>query len=214
MLTLTSHVQETRQSVERVIESFLDLPEGWHYGRGQSATQRACEDALKIARLFRNKGANIIEAFPDVDGGILVCGLHASDDVEVLCRADNQFFDMFHENNDVVIHDVVSVSLQDVEQYVAGLSWKSYDYYIQNISGKAKTALQVWPSRNPVMGEFRLFVPPALKKKAKPNVGTSVPTILKELREIHQFFGGSTLQTCRPMLLSTTKTAGTMTFAT
>ena len=112
---------DTPHSAEQVIGSFLDLPEGWHYGEGRNATKAAYRTALEVDRLFQNSKARIIEAFPDLDGGVSVCGRYENEDLEVFCSPDGLRLSLCHEVDDVPACEVEDVTIEDVRDYINGL---------------------------------------------------------------------------------------------
>jgi hypothetical protein len=120
------------KSASRLIESFLDLPDGWHFGEGRGATEAAVAVAKKVDALFLNIKARAIEAFPCVDGGITVCGRYKNEDLEVLCRPDGHLMDIWHEKDDHLIVEENDLSSKDVTDYVEALSWgsRSSAYFI------------------------------------------------------------------------------------
>src|SRR5688500_3315166 len=54
------------------INSFLNLPKGWHYGSGVPMSEITTEIALEFNEYAENYGL-VTEAFPGVDGEILLC---------------------------------------------------------------------------------------------------------------------------------------------
>lgn len=54
------------------VNSFVELPEGWHYGEGVSPTVEICQNATKLLRVADFLGITRANAFPGVDGQIQV----------------------------------------------------------------------------------------------------------------------------------------------
>lgn len=105
-----------------LIRSFSELKNGWHYGSGQGATEIATNSALAVDRLLQKYYAHNIEAFPDVDGGILVSGYFGNETLEAFCDPNGRI-DLHHEDNDISINDIEDISLIGVEEYLESKSW-------------------------------------------------------------------------------------------
>ncbi len=118
MQTVESH----SSSVKDVINSFLDLPRGWHYGQGRGATGAAVKAALRVDRLFQESKAHSIEAFPDVDGGILICGRWENEDVEIICFPDGVRFSLCHDKDDSLELEHECITFDDVSECMQRLS--------------------------------------------------------------------------------------------
>lgn len=55
------------------IQSYLNLPAGWHYGKGGPANSDTVFLAARAEAMLREAGYET-DSFPGVDGEILVCG--------------------------------------------------------------------------------------------------------------------------------------------
>ena len=109
------------RSAESVINSFWRLPDGWQYGEGKGATKGACQTALQVNALFCRTKARVIEAFPDLDGGILVCGRYKDEDLEVFCSPDGVQLGVCHEKDDELIYRQDDLTVADIREYIAKL---------------------------------------------------------------------------------------------
>lgn len=170
-----SNAPETPRSARRVIESFLELPEGWHFGEGRNATDAAFMTALEIDRLFQKSKARIIEAFPDTDGGVSVCGRFQNEDLEVFCSPDGLRLSLCHEKDDDPIYEVENAKFEDVREYITEWSWawKSSDYCIRNFIVSKESDSRAGHLRTPPMGqEPQFFAHSALVKRVGRNAGT------------------------------------------
>ena len=57
------------------IYSFTALPRGWHYGEGCAPDLGQAVTAVQVANLLCMTGAERLNAFPDVEGGVLLLSL-------------------------------------------------------------------------------------------------------------------------------------------
>ena len=196
MNQITTHRQQNFEALLRFVEansdnrvarqilSFRDLPEGWHYREGRGATERAIVAALKINSLFGEYGATTVEAFPEIDGGILVSGYHSDHTLDVLCTEAGRIA-LVHEIGDEVHYEKDEVEIEGFVQYLRRLSWrakefprgllKSSDFCIQDITAERKGASRVPPSRIPPTAVvFRSSTQNAPKPLAAPNADTYI----------------------------------------
>jgi len=170
---------EAVASQEAQIRSFAQLPNGWHYGEGRGATDKAVATAVGANSLLLMHGAHDVEAFPDVEGGILLSGYHGDHTLEILCDPSGRM-DMLHEANDEVVKDRGRVSLEEVDAYIRGLEWTPknlFVYFIQCTSASERDASRVWLSSHPPVEGYRSSTPGALWTIAAENVPISVGTI-------------------------------------
>ena len=187
------------------IRSFARFPDGWHYGSGVAATEAAVAMALEVDSLFVQWGAQVIEAFPDIDGGALVSGYYGKQTLDVLCKASGEIA-MTYEPDDDTVEDERRVSRDEVEQFLRGLEWKpesSFDCYITSSSASILDASRATPSRNhPGRWEgFRSLTCNALSNSVEVSAHMSEATT-QVLLDHRSYFGGSILGFCpSPVLL-------------
>ena len=113
------------KSAAPIIDSFMGLPEGWHYGEGRGATEAAAKAAKKVDTLFLETEARTIEAFPGIDGGVAVYGFYEDQHVEVVCHPGGRRMELYREIDDEPVYENDDIALDDVIDYVEGLSWGS-----------------------------------------------------------------------------------------
>ena len=183
-----------RDTTKRKILSFAELPIGWHYGSGVAATHEAIAAALEIPSLLADAGADAIEAFPDVDGGVLVSGYHDKQTLDVLCDKVGAMT-MVYERDDNTMEDPHSVSLDQLREYLGDLGWKlekSSVCFTIDITATTAVASRVPRSKNRlVKGEaFRLWTSSAPLSLPDPNANTS-RSFIKALLETPPFSGVS-----------------------
>ena len=185
---------ENAKSASLAIDSLLELPEGWHYGEGRGAARGAADTAREIDACFLRLDVRAIEVFPCLDGGILVCGRHKNEDVEVLCHQDGRLIDLCHEINDDPVHEESDITFQQAARYLEELSWekKSSDWFTQDISAKTREGLKAKLSKIRMMVAGPLyFAQSAHGRSVDQNVVMlSISTTQKPLAR-HQFYGGS-----------------------
>ena len=167
--------QTPSRSASRLIESFVELPDGWHFGEGRGATETAVAAAKKVDTLFLNTDARVIEVFPCVDGGIMVCGRYENEDVEILCRPDDDLMDLWHEKDDQLVAENNDLSPEDVADYVEALSWgsRSSAYFIPGTLVETGNALRAQHFKILVTAqEFRCFALSAHERRVEASAAT------------------------------------------
>ena len=210
------NVQVDSRSAKSVMGSFRRLPDGWHYGEGKGATNGAYLAALQVNALFCSTNVRVIEAFPELDGGIMVCGRYKEEDLEVFCSSDGVQLSVCHERDDKPIYQQDDLTVADVRRYIARLPWalKSYDSCIHSTIVGTSNDFKALHSETQVMAaEFRSFAPAAHARPTARNAVTYSPAIIPSRQEYLQFSGGSilriypTLQCWNPHLQFVTQTA-------
>jgi hypothetical protein len=109
--------------VVRSILSFRNLESGWHFGQGKPATSSAIGIALELQRTLREMGAEQIEAFPRIDGGIVVSSIKGGDVVDVTCNPDGSL-GLYIERNDAELVDLDSTDRYTLHSLVRFLNWR------------------------------------------------------------------------------------------
>lgn len=59
--------------VQDKIKAYTYLEDGWHYGEGRNSFPKATEVALFLVEEFKRKGWEKMDAFPDINGSVLLC---------------------------------------------------------------------------------------------------------------------------------------------
>ncbi len=146
--------------VKKEINSFTDLPKGWHFGEGVGANETAVKATHDVHNLMIENGAEEIEVFPAIDGGVLISGYFDNESLDVSCRP-NEGMEIVHEIDDNLKYEKEGLCLNDVKKYLEELNWskRSYGYYIQNISASEKNDLPV-----------KLFNPPAINPGSRSSI--------------------------------------------
>jgi len=76
---------------EQKIRDFYSLPVGWHYGDGIAPTSDMIAKAVQYEALYRLLGYPITDAFPGIDGEIMVTAYHGDYYVELTLEVDGLF---------------------------------------------------------------------------------------------------------------------------
>lgn len=161
MLLLTS---ETDNFTLRLLE-ILNLPDGWYFGKGRAPSLTCVAMAALSGHLMRQAGADKQEIFPSEDGGILVCGYHNNDTMEVFCGPSNLFRFSF-DINDQEKEYSEGLTLPLLKEKIRRYSWKKenlFDYCIPNTIVQRRSDTSASPFRIPVIRESRWSAPIALR---------------------------------------------------
>jgi hypothetical protein len=75
----------------RKIESFRNLSHGWNFGEGVAFGQQVIEAALRLLAHLESYGYTETDAFPGLEGEILVKGYGRTDRVELIAESDGSF---------------------------------------------------------------------------------------------------------------------------
>lgn len=189
-----SVVAESGASQSAKIRSFAQLPDGWHYGEGCAATEQAVTAALDVNAQFLMHVPDAVEAFPAVDGGVMVCGYWGGHMLEIVCGPGGRL-DMVHELDDEVAAERSDVSLDEVTAYMGEKGWTPKTnlsgYSTLGTSVDIRGASRVWlSSHHRPEGEF-LYSTHDVPSKA---AGVSAITLRHStpgLPDIRSYSGGS-----------------------
>lgn len=170
-----SEADDALSAITQRILSFGSLEAGWHFGEGRPATDRAVSAALAVLSVLH---CYEVEAFPGVDGGILVAAYHDTEVLEARCEPDGRI-GFWHEVSDEAIEERENVRLQEIDNYVGGLAWvpkksNSYESCILSITAREGAGSPASPSGAPrrmVVSPFSMQRVP--KEKAAASANTS-----------------------------------------
>lgn len=187
------HLGQSR-SAAAAIESFLDLPDGWQYGEGRGATEAAHDTALKIDALLLRTGARVIEAFPYLDGGILVCGRYANEDVEVSCEPDGLTLSLCHAMDDEPHYEEDDCNFDFISDYIKRLPWalRLFVYSTPDTTVRIKADTSALRFRVPAgIGGFPASALGVPEEQAEVSANTSWLVITRTCPAISRSFGAS-----------------------
>ena len=180
------------------IRAFATLPDGWHYGEGRGATDGAITAAIEIDALFMMGGVEEVEAFPGIDGGILLTGYRGPDTLEIRCNPFGQM-DLLHETGDKVVCEQSGMTQHGIIKYVGEIGWaptKSSDYSIQCTTASAWIDSQARRSSPDQMEAFQSSIPGVLLTTAVMSAVTLLITTAKVL--VLGRFSGESIQLSYP----------------
>src|SRR6266568_6227153 len=83
------------------IRDFLRLTDGWHYGRGDAPAPDIVSESLRIHSMMVAAGFRDTDAFPGIDGEVLLTAYQDSHYIEIMVEIDARVT-FTHELNDVV----------------------------------------------------------------------------------------------------------------
>jgi hypothetical protein len=89
-------------STQSKITGFLKLPVGWHYGKGRAPSKDFVAKALVYVSFYNLLGIEKTDAFPGIDGEIMVTGYYGTNVIETTLELDGTFR-FCHEKGDVEI---------------------------------------------------------------------------------------------------------------
>jgi hypothetical protein len=141
------------------LNALLDLPDGWHYGSGKKVRRELVELTKAILPRLRAMGAKSFEAFPVLDGGVMLSAyrdavdvdiiIHEADKVSLVVEAgDVELFEASELHIDVAIGIIgdnkwlSDGSSGSPTQYIIATSLT--DLSLQRLAGQATT--MVYPS--------------------------------------------------------------------
>jgi hypothetical protein len=147
------------------IRSFARLPPGWHYGAGKAALQETIDLAREYLLLFAQLGFVETDAFPGVDGEIMVSAYRGGHCVEVTLELDSTFtlthqFDGSDRYHGAGLSSVTaSQTLSTISEKINQEACATSDWYIPGTTISTRVDSKTWHSRGPAMGVVRQSSP-------------------------------------------------------
>ncbi len=176
------------------IRAFGSLSEGWHYGRGNASSENIIEECLRIHSRMIGVGFHETDAFPGIDGEVLLTAYHEYHYIDILVELDG-CVTITHEIGDTVVSrkgGLSEASCREELVKMAGDIWKPSASYTFDTSIIRGGALRVWHSRTRQKTEVsRSLNKNAYFRQALAFANTSRHTIERPL-VIPSFFGHST----------------------
>jgi|WetSurMetagenome_2_1015567.scaffolds.fasta_scaffold118454_2 hypothetical protein len=153
---------ESRNISEQKILSFINLPQGWHFGEGVPSSHEAAKYALSILYLAQTCSFQT-DAIPGLNGEIQVICYNEDDRLEFTIEPDNTIT-FIHERDGQEISYYEGMNLRDtlikLNEYRGRVCDLSESSIHPNISG-TREDLAVWHSQVPPTGAaFQLFPSP------------------------------------------------------
>ena len=179
------------------IKSFEHLSPGWNYGRGGPISPSVISDATAFLWKFALSGLNDTDAFPGINGEVMVTAYEGEHYVEAIVEADGSI-SLTYEVNDVENFSKERMDSEEATrklQEISGGIWNMFDFCIRTISTPTldKIGSRVWLSEIPLMEVGHpLSNALALTQPAAAFVTTYDVTTPLGLQTNHPFFGNLT----------------------
>lgn len=144
---------------DRKIRSFGSFSPGWHYGRGVPAPQHVVGIARAYLMYFMMLGFTETDAFPGVDGEIMVTAYRGTHCIEVTVGVDRTFTVTHESNGEDRYHDSglsgvkASAAIETATSNIAQEECATSSLSISNGTSIGVGAnSQTWLSNHPTMG--------------------------------------------------------------
>jgi hypothetical protein len=137
----------------RKIQSFEKLALGWNYGQGGPVDPTVIRGAITVLLKFSLAGLNDTDAFPGLNGEVMVTAYEGDHYLEAILENDGSIT-VTYDVNDVEKFSkerMGSESALSKLQEIAGEIWNMSDFYIKTFSTPTldKIGSRVWPSEIP-----------------------------------------------------------------
>lgn len=106
---LESAISESQ--TDEKLESFADLQVGWHYRKGSPISRSVLENAKLINRYLFKLGFSKTDAFPGVEGQVLLTAYNRDHIVEITIYPPGNIATFVHEKNDEEISAAERIDL-------------------------------------------------------------------------------------------------------
>lgn len=169
-------------AASKKIDSFSELPKGWHYGDGEAALKDVIDAALKIEAHLRMIGFSHTDAFPGADGEIMVVGYRGDHDLEVTLIPGDEF-EIIHVVQRQDGEPVVAHGLDKAKNEIARLGrniWESLGLSMGSISTTIAKNSKASPSSQALAGELQFYAKTASSRAVEVTAATSTFTMTME----------------------------------
>ncbi len=174
------------------IRQFIKLPIGWHFGEGVPPNEKTEQSALNMADRMALSGFRT-DAFPGIDGEIMVTGYHNENYIEFTFEADGTVT-FIREEGDEEIEYAENLTVREAKEHLKTFRdeiWKkSYELSAQDTTTHERNSLRASLSEILQALEFQSFSSPALMIRRR----ASAPifeNFTKESPQTLSFFGQS-----------------------
>lgn len=182
------------QETHRKLKSFIDFEEGWSYGYGKRFDIEILEKAISFHSALVNTGLLKTDAFPGLNGEIMVTGYHHDHYLEFIFEPD-QTVTFTHEKADDEVFYQEGLSIQQALQHLREFKsrWMQYEFLIKDTimteQGEGSTA-----SHSRILGQEIPVSPSSAQSvylnREDPSVNIFEST-MRGLLGNHLFFGSS-----------------------
>jgi hypothetical protein len=151
------------------LESFHCLNAGWYYGEGVHFDEDIVNNAINIHNLAVKLGFFETDAFPCIDGSIMITIYHKADYLEFTLMHSNEIM-YRRETDDEEVNEEELITFDQVKTILEGLgqdTWKLSDSYISDIMTVGNRDLLPQHLRTSGMG-FQLLISNAFITREEP----------------------------------------------
>lgn len=121
---------------EKKINSFKQLKKGWHYGEGVSFKSTVLKQAIELNSYARSLGFLKTDAFPGINGEIMVTIYHLEHYLEFTIE-DTETITFCREKNDIETSYQEGLKFEQVKEKIKNFGkeiWTQFAYYTSNIT--------------------------------------------------------------------------------
>lgn len=192
------------------VASFRNLPRGWHYGDGVPASEETAQTAKNLLLGMAHAGLWKTNAFPGIDGQMMVTAYHRNQYFEMSVEADGSVVFVYEENRREVIYRenlTPAEALNLLHEVVRDSLWVSSASYTTTISTRFAETLRAMLSKTRlVKAESQSLTRSALEEAAETSALTS-PAIIRYRPMTLLSSGASPTMPYRPNAELSSKTA-------
>jgi len=130
---------------ELKIEGFRELASRWHYGEGKIPDNRTLENAVELNRFAINQGLLDTEAFPGIEGEVMLAIYYDDYDFEFTIMPSGIIDFYLEQDGNEISHEKIS-SLENAKQKLLQIRkelWKSSDYFTSSTTVRGEIDLKV-----------------------------------------------------------------------
>jgi hypothetical protein len=187
--------------IAKKIRSFSNLRAGWHYGQGGPILEDRINKAIKIHALLKYIGFLETDAFPGVDGEILLTCYFGNHYIEILVDTAGEI-SIYHEKDSDVVEELKHVREAElVLSKMVGDIWNSSGSFISNITIRGEGDLTNWRSKTLRMDlEHQSLKWNVFERDELPRANISKNSMLM-LQAIQPYSGNSTQKFYPPTII-------------
>ena len=191
----------TYQTIQKV-RGFGELPNGWHFGSGRAPSADTLATAKQVLSSIEQLGFDQTDAFPGVDGEVLLTVYNELDYYEFTVECDGYITFLYERNGEDIIYQeglTLSESLSRLADYEA-VTWDSQELFTSDIMTLQGVISKASVLRIPAMAaESRSSISNVLSRAAARSAIILIGST-EMLLAAHQFTGP--YQTARTALLN------------
>lgn len=138
------------------IFSFLDLPDGWHYGSGYAPSLELVLHAINLAHILRTLGCRSLEAFPGISGTIMVSAYGQNSCLDITMPNIREHDYVFLRDG-AEVAEKEHVSLDELVETLTRERWLACDLSdscTRSTTARKRVDSNLWLSRTQTVLEF------------------------------------------------------------